>query len=75
MKKIYVAALEGPNKFAIIDASSGIKLNHVSVGGMIINGPIVTGDKATVIVQKTSGAKLGKIYNMPSGSLQTQFEI
>jgi hypothetical protein len=72
---MYVAALTGPDRFAIIDAASGIRVNTVSTGGKIINGPVVTGDKVTVIIQRSDTAKLGKIYNMPSGSLQTQFSL
>lgn len=72
---MYVAALTGPDRFAIIDASSGIRVNTVSTGGKIINGPVVTGNKVTVIIQRNDTATMGKIYNMPSGSLQTQFSL
>jgi len=72
---MYVAALTGPEKFGIIDASTGIKVNTVNTGGKIINGPVGTGDNVTVIIQRGIASKMGKIYNMPSGSLQTQFAL
>lgn len=75
MKKLYTAALTGPDKFVIIDANTGIKINTISTGGKIVNGPIVTDDKVTCIIQKSSGAQMGKVFNMPSGSLSTQFEL
>jgi len=75
MAKMYLAVLEGPEKISIVDVNTGIKTNYVNTGGKIINGPIVTGNLFTVVVQKNSGAKMARIYNMPSGTLHNQFEV
>ena len=75
MTKTYIAVVDGPSRLVIVDAESGIRINYINLGGPIVNGPIVVGDKVTVITQKTSGSKMGRIYKMPSGSLITQFNI
>jgi len=75
MTKQYLGVLDGTSKIAIIDASSGIRVNYVNVGYPIINGPIITGDRCTVILQKTGGAKFGRIYKLPSGALINQFQL
>jgi len=73
--KQYLAVLDGATKLAIIDAESGIKINYINVGYNIINGPIITGDRCTVIMQKTAGPKFVGIYKLPSGALQNKFQI
>ena len=73
--KQYLAVLDSATKLAIIDAESGIKINYINVGYNIVNGPIITGDRCTIIMQKTSGTKFGRIYRLPSGALQNQFQI
>jgi translation initiation factor 6 (eIF-6) len=75
MVKTYIAVIDGPSRLVIVDASTGIRINYINVGGPIVNGPIVVGDRVTVITQKTSGSKMGRIYKMPSGGLITQFNI
>jgi hypothetical protein len=72
---MYVAVIDSPEKLVIVDASSGIRINYINVGGKIINGPIVTGDRVTVITQKSSGTKMGRIFKLPSGTLINQFNL
>lgn len=75
MIKQYLAVLDGPTRLLIVDAQSGIRVNYINVGYNIVNGPIITGDKCTIIMQKSTGVKFGRIYKLPSGSLINQFQI
>lgn len=73
--KQYIAVLDSATKLVIVDATTGIRINYINVGYNIVNGPIITGDKCTVIMQKSTGAKFGRIYKLPSGALINQFQI
>jgi hypothetical protein len=75
MIKQYLAVLDSPTRLLIVDAQSGIRVNYINVGYNIVNGPIITGDKCTIIMQKSAGTKFGRIYKLPSGSLINQFQI
>lgn len=72
---IYIAVMEDPTKVSVVDASSGVKLNYIRTDYPIINGPIVVGNRMTLIVQRPNGTKTGRIYNLPSGVLNKTFNI
>ena len=72
--KAYSVVLSTTNKLNIIDVVSGRVLNSIHINGQIINGPIVVGDKCTVVVDK-SGNRSGSIYTLPSGRLTQTFNV
>jgi hypothetical protein len=73
--KIYVAVVDDPTKITIVDATTGIRLNSVRVQHPILNGPVIVGDKMTLVLQRNNGSRQGVIYNLPSGILSKQFSI
>jgi sRNA-binding regulator protein Hfq len=48
-----------------IDAESGVPVNTYTVNGDITSGPIVTGDRATVVVRK-GGINQGLVFKIPT---------
>jgi sRNA-binding regulator protein Hfq len=48
-----------------IDAESGVPVNTYTVNGDIVSGPIVTGDRATVVVRK-GGINQGLVFKIPT---------
>jgi sRNA-binding regulator protein Hfq len=48
-----------------IDAESGVPVNTYTVNGDVISGPIVTGDRATVVVRK-GGINQGLVFKIPT---------
>jgi len=76
MTKMYSAVLAGKNTINVFDVAKGVKTYSLNLGGVeIVNGPIVTQDKMTVVVKEKSGVLRGKVYNLPKGILSYSFQI
>lgn len=76
VKKLYSAVLSGKNTINVFDVLKGIKTYSINLGAVeIINGPIVTQDKMTIVVKERSGTSRGKVYSLPKGILLYSFQI
>lgn len=53
------------NMLKCIDAESGIPVNTHRVDGDVVSGPIVTGDRATVVVRKNN-LNQGLVFKIPA---------
>ena len=73
--KIYTVVQSSPNHFNIIDTSSGAFVNRISVQGTLLSGPIVAGNRCTMVVEFGGGAKFGMIYSLPEGALINRYSI
>lgn len=74
--KNYSAAVSGKNKIAVFDTSKGVISYTINIGNTeIINGPIVTQDKLTVVVRDKTGKTVCKVYSLKSGVLSYSFTI
>ena len=62
--KIYTVVSDGQT-LRCIDAESGVPVNTHRLDGDIISGPIVTGDRATVVVKK-GGINQGLVFKIPA---------
>lgn len=60
------------NYLRCIDTSNGMTAALVNMGGEIITGPIVTGDRCVVVYKSGSGKK-GRILKLPKLSTITIF--
>lgn len=76
MKKLYSAVLSGKSKIEVFDVLKGIKTYSINLGSVeIVNGPIVTQDKMTVVVKDPSGILKGRVYSLKTGILTYSFAI
>lgn len=76
MKKLYSAVLSGKNTINVFDVIKGIKTYSLNLGGVeIVNGPIVTQDKMTIVVKEKSGTLRGRVYSLPKGILSYSFQV
>ena len=76
MPKLYTAALMGRNRLQIYDVRKGIKSYTINLGNVDVTmGPIITGDKLTVVTKETSGKTRGKVYTLPKGILSYTFPV
>ena len=73
--KIYTVVQSGPNHFNIIDTSTGAFVNRITVQGTLLSGPIVVGNRCTMVVEFGGGSKFGMIYSLPQGSLVNRYAI
>ena len=73
--KIYSVTPGSSGKLNIIDATNGRMVNRIQYPGTIVTGPIVVGDKCTLVVQDNSGIRKGKIYNLPQGTLHQTYSV
>ena len=72
--RVYSISLGSGGNLNVIDATSGIVLNTISVNGDIVNGPIVVGDKCTLVT--TNGVtKTGYIYKIPQGTIYQTYSV
>lgn len=60
------------NRIQILDSVKGVKSLTVNPGGDIISGPIVTGDRFTIVVRRGSSQE-SRIYSLRSGQLISTF--
>jgi len=73
---MYSAVLHGKNTINVFDVLKGIKTYSLNLGSVeIVNGPIVTQDKMTVVVKERSGISRGKVYSLPKGILLYSFQV
>jgi hypothetical protein len=76
MSKLYSAAVTSNNNINVFDVEKGVKRYSINTGGgKIINGPIITQDKLTVVVQDVNGITRAKIYSLGKGVLSYSFTI
>lgn len=76
MAKVYTAAASGKNTISVFDAERGIISYKINLGNVeIVNGPVVTQDKITVVVKDSQGKMQGKVYTLPRGILSYSFQI
>lgn len=76
MEKLYSAVLAGKNRIEVFDVQKGVKTYTLNLGSAeVINGPIVTKNKLTIVVKEPSGSTRGKVYNLPKGVLSYTFQI
>lgn len=76
MEKLYSAVLSGKNKVNVFDIRKGIKSYTISLGNVeVVNGPIVTQNKMTIVVRDQTGSLRGKVYSLPKGILSYSFQV
>lgn len=73
---MYSAVVSGKNTISVFDVEKGITSYKISLGDVeIVNGPVVTKDKLTVVVKNKQGLMQGKVYSLPKGILSYSFQI
>lgn len=76
MKKLYSAVVSNSHTITVFDVEKGTKSYSINLGNnSIINGPVITQDKLTVVVQSTTGERRGRVYSLKSGVLSYSFLI
>jgi hypothetical protein len=76
MAKMYSAVVSGKNVLSVFDIEKGITSYKINLGDVeIVNGPVVTKDKMTVVVKDRQGKMQGKVYSLPKGILSYSFQI
>jgi hypothetical protein len=76
MVKVYSAVVSGKNTISVFNVENGIASYRINLGDVeIINGPVVTKDKLTVVVKNKQGKMQGKVYSLPKGILSYSFQI
>tara|TARA_A100001011_G_C13978959_1_gene702472 strand:+ start:494 stop:724 length:231 start_codon:yes stop_codon:yes gene_type:complete len=71
---VYSVTLSNQNRLNIIDAVSGRILNNIQFTGTLINGPVVVGDKCTLVVDN-NGKRKGHVHQLPTGRLTQTFQV
>ena len=74
-KSLYTVSLKSNNTINIVDAMKGSIINRTTVKGEIINGPIVVGDRFTVVAKQPNGSVVGFIYKLPAGNIINRFNV
>ena len=76
MDKLYSAILAGKNTINVFDVRKGIKTYSLNLGNVeIVNGPVVTQNKMTVVTKDSYGKMRGKVYSLPKGILSYSFQV
>jgi len=76
MEKLYSAVLSGKNKVNVFDIIKGVKSYTINLGNVeIVNGPVVTQNKMTIVVKDQTGSLRGKVYSLPKGILSYSFQV
>ena len=76
MTTLYSAVLTGKNTVKVFDVQKGISTYSLYLGNVeILNGPIVTNNKMTLVVKTHQGRTSGRVYTLPKGVLSYSFEV
>ena len=73
--KIYTVVPTSGNKMNIINANNGTVANSFTFQGILINGPVVAGDKCTYVVRLNNGESRGFIRKLPQGVVVNSFKV
>jgi hypothetical protein len=73
MDKIYTVVVDG-DKLKCYDTMSGSIQGMYTFNGSVLNGPIVTSDRVTVVFDTPTG-KTGKVYSLPGFNQITSFNV
>ncbi len=68
---IYTVILDG-DLLRCIDTSTGAIVGSINIIGDLNSGPIVTGDRCTVVIKNYMGTQ-GKVYKLPTFDVVTTF--
>tara|TARA_A100001015_G_C14939122_1_gene691794 strand:+ start:727 stop:957 length:231 start_codon:yes stop_codon:yes gene_type:complete len=71
---VYSVTLSNTNRLNIIDAVSGRIMNNIQFTGTLINGPVVVGDKCTLVIDN-NGKRKGQVHQLPTGRLTQTFQV
>jgi hypothetical protein len=76
MDKLYSATVNGKSKIDVFDVNKGVRAYSINLGNItIINGPVITKDKLTIVVKDSSGKTKGKVFTLKTGVLSYSFVI
>lgn len=76
MAKVYSAVASGKNTLSVFDVEKGITSYKINLGDVeIVNGPVITQDRLTVVIKDKQGKMQGKVYSLPKGILSYSFQI
>lgn len=70
-EKLYTVISDG-TVLKCIDAITGTQFNTYRLNGTLVSGPIVTGDRVTIVVRK-SNTNFGQVLKLPSFMLTSTF--
>lgn len=73
-KDLVTVTLHNDNTLKTVDVNTGAIKVIRQVGGKIIQGPVVTGNKVTITIEEPT-AKFGKVYSLPNLILIRTFPI
>jgi len=76
MKALYSAVISGKNKINIFDLIKGVRSYSITLGNVeIVNGPVITHDRMTIVTKDRNGCMSGKVYILPKGVISYSFQI
>lgn len=69
--KVFTVTSDGTT-LKCIDAKTGNQFNTLRLNGTLVSGPIVTGDRVTVVIRQ-GNTNFGKVFKLPSFLLTSTF--
>lgn len=69
--KLYTVVSDG-TVLRCIDAITGTQFNTYRLNGTLVSGPVVTGDRVTIVVRR-SNTNFGQVLKLPSFMLTSTF--
>jgi hypothetical protein len=73
MDKVYTVIIDN-DQLKCYDTSSGSLQGTYTFSGKVLNGPIVTSDRVTIVFETPTG-KIGRIFKLPSFGTVSSFSI
>ena len=74
MQSYYTVSYSGQNVINVIDLRKNATINRVTFQGTVLNGPIVVGDRCTIVVQDGT-VKKGLVIKLPGGNIVDRFTV
>jgi hypothetical protein len=73
MNKVYTVIVDS-DKLKCYDTQDGSLQGTLTFIGKVVNGPVVTGDRVTVVLETASGRQ-GRIYGLPLLNAVSTFNV
>lgn len=76
MGNLYSAVLTGGNKISVFNVRTGTRAYMINLGNVsVVNGPIITSDKLTIVVKTPQNKMQGRVYSLKNGVLSYSFFV
>ena len=72
---MFTVIQQGEKQFNIINLDTGVFVNRIIPPGKVLSGPVVVGNRCTIVIDDTNGNTIGLIYSLPQATIINRYVV